>query len=441
MTTNSRVKPDRPTAEETRSGSYFVSNYPPYACWTDQGSSEFHLQLDQPAQKDVPLGIYVHIPFCRLRCKFCYFKIFTGKNSKEIQRYLDGTLRELELYAKSPIVGRRKPRFVYFGGGTPSYLSSRQLAGLASRMQALLAWDEAEEVAFECEPGTLTEPKLRAIRDFGVTRLSLGVEHFDDEILSLNGRAHLSKEIFRAYEFARSINFPQINIDLIAGMMGETWEKWRSCVEQALALQPDSVTLYQMELPHNTSISREMRDRGEAAGPVADWQTKRDWVEYGFEQFEKLGYTVIDGYTAVRDPERTRFVYRELLWRGADMIGVGNSAIGHMGGTHYQNEASFEGYLEKIENGRLPVWRTFQLNRQELLIRELILQLKFGQVSRSYFQNKFDVDIQSRFAEPIVRLQETGLLEARGGDLTLTREGLLRVDGLLPQFFLPQHLS
>ena len=159
------------------------------------------------------------------------------------------------------------------------------------------------------------------------------------------------------------------------------------------------------------------------------------------EEFEKLGYTVIDGYTAVKDPDRTRFVYRELLWRGADMIGVGNSAIGHLGGAHYQNEASFDGYLEKIENDRLPVWRTLQLNRQELLIRELILQLKFGQVSREYFQKKFDVDIRSHFAKPIVRLQETGLLEARGGDLTLTREGLLRVDGLLPQFFLPQHLS
>ena len=428
-------------AEETRSGSYFVSNYPPYGCWTDEDADNFHLELQQPAQKNVPLGIYIHIPFCRLRCKFCYFKIYTGKNSKEIQRYLDGALRELESYANSPFVSSRKPQFVYFGGGTPSYLSSRQLAGLASGMQALLPWDEAKEVAFECEPGTLTEPKLRAIREFGVTRLSLGVEHFDDEILSLNGRAHLSKEIFRAYEYARAIDFPQINIDLIAGMMGETWDKWRSCIDHALDMQPDSITLYQMELPHNTPISREMRDRGLAAGPVADWQTKRDWVQYGFEQFEALGYTVIDGYTAVKDPRRTRFFYRELLWRGADMVGIGNSAIGHLGGVHYQNEASFEGYLEKIESDRLPVGRTFRLNTQELLIRELILQLKFGQVSRQYFQNKFDVDIHSHFAEPIMRLQRTGLLEAFGGDLTLTREGLLRVDGLLPEFFLPQHLS
>src|SRR4029453_19184496 len=124
--------------------------------------------------------------------------------------------------------------FVYFGGGTPSFLSTMQLDGLAKRLTAVTPWTSAEEIPFECEPGTLTEAKLTAIRNMGVTRLSLGVENFDDGILELNGRAHRSSEIYRAYEFARRLDFPQINVDLIAGMLGESDANWRACIEDVL---------------------------------------------------------------------------------------------------------------------------------------------------------------------------------------------------------------
>ena len=99
-----------------------------------------------------------------------------------------------------------RSNFVYFGGGTPSYLSTTQLQGLVNRLKAITPWDAAEEVTFECEPGTLTESKLAVIRDLGVTRLSLGVENFSDEVLELNGRAHRSPEVFRAYEYARALD-------------------------------------------------------------------------------------------------------------------------------------------------------------------------------------------------------------------------------------------
>src|SRR5207249_10463402 len=138
------------------------------------------------------------------------------------------------LYAGKPFVGGRKPDFIYFGGGTPSYLSVDQLRHLTDGLKGLMAWDEAEEVTFECEPGSLTDHKLRAIRDLGVTRLSRGVENFDDRILEINGRAHRSKEVLRAYAYAREIGFPQINIDLIAGMVEETEANWRECVGTAI---------------------------------------------------------------------------------------------------------------------------------------------------------------------------------------------------------------
>src|SRR5213078_2838321 len=153
-------------------------------------------------------------------------------------------------------------------GGTPSFLSTHQLESLVTRVQAAIPWTAAEEITFECEPGTLTEAKLAAIRRIGVTRLSLGVENFSDHVLELNGRAHRSPEIGRAYEFARSLDFPQINIDLIAGMLGETDENWRDCVRKTIEMAPDSVTIYQMELPFNTTISRNLLKGGEPVASV-----------------------------------------------------------------------------------------------------------------------------------------------------------------------------
>ena len=289
-----------PLAQETTAGNYFVSNYPPFSFWRPEALGEVDAALNRSPEADTPLGLYLHIPFCRKRCHFCYFRVYTDKDATAIKGYLDLALAELELYAARPFIGGRKPQFVYFGGGTPSYLSESQLAHLTDRMKAILPWDEAEEVTFECEPGTLTDHKLKAIRELGVTRLSLGVENFSDHILDINGRAHRSKEIRRAYGYARELEFPQINIDLIAGMVEETEANWQNCVRQTIELAPDSVTIYQMEVPYNTGIYQEMKAQGKLVAPVADWKTKRAWVSYAFGELEKAGFHVASGYTAVR---------------------------------------------------------------------------------------------------------------------------------------------
>src|SRR6266567_4604821 len=249
-----------PLEKQTTVGNYFVSNYPPFSFWKPEFVPEVMAALERPPGTDHgsriadPLGLYVHTPFCRKRCHFCYFKVYTDKDSSAIKAYIDAVLKELSLYAARPFIGGRKPNFIYFGGGTPSYLSVDQLKHLTNGMKSLLPWDDAEEVTFECEPGTLTDHKLRAIRDMGVSRLSLGVENFDDRVLEINGRAHHSKEIARAYAFARAIGFPQINIDLIAGMVEETEANWRQNVRKTIEFSPDSVTIYQMEIPFNTGI-------------------------------------------------------------------------------------------------------------------------------------------------------------------------------------------
>lgn len=431
-------QPDR-DAEETRAGNYFVSNYPPYSFWKPEFVDQAYAALARPAAPETPLGVYLHIPFCRRRCHFCYFRVYTDKNAAQIQTYLDGALQELKLYSEQPAIRGRKPMFVYFGGGTPSYLSTRQLGYLTDGMKQLLPWDEAQEVTFECEPGTLTLPKIQFIRDLGVTRLSLGVEHFEERVLKLNGRAHGEREIPRAYDFARSIGFPQINIDLIAGMMGDTDEGWQFSIERTLELQPDSVTIYQMEVPYNTTIYREMQEQGHEVAPVANWAKKREWVTSAFRQLEAAGYTIASAYTAVKDPSKTKFVYRDQLWRGADLLGLGVASFSHVGGTHYQNQHNWDGYLSSLQDGRLPIYRALTPTPEERLIRELCLQFKLGKVKASYFREKFGTDIRERFAEALGRMREWGYLTIEGDDLKLNREGLLQVDRLIHEFFLPQH--
>jgi coproporphyrinogen III oxidase-like Fe-S oxidoreductase len=433
--------PAPPLQKETAAGNYFVSNYPPYSFWKPEFANEIFEAIERSPRPGNPLGIYVHIPFCRKRCHFCYFKVYTDKDSAAIRGYLEGVLRELTIYAKKPFVGGRKPNFVYFGGGTPSYLSVDQLRHLTDGMKALLPWDEAEEVTFECEPGTLTDHKLKAIRELGVTRLSLGVENFDDHILEINGRAHHSKEIARAYAYAREVGFPQINIDLIAGMVGETWDNWRDCIRKTIALAPDSVTVYQMELPFNTVFSKELQVIGQEVpeGNVADWPTKRAWVDYAFNEMAKAGYEVSSAYTLVRDKQKCKFVYRDSLWHGADMFGTGVASFGHASGVHMQNVDTWEQYVALLDQGELPLGRALRVTPEQKLRRELMLQLKTGRLHADYFQSKFGADILKQFADDFDELIRTGQVIRHNGTVELTRAGLLQVDRLLPAFFEPEY--
>lgn len=428
-----------PATGETKAGNYFVSNYPPYSFWSPDNRTEALAAMERPPKPGNPLGLYVHIPFCRKRCHFCYFKVITGARAQEIRTYIDGATRELDMYMEKPFIGGRTPDFVYFGGGTPSFLNTRLLTEFTDALKERLPWDNAREVAFEAEPGTLTEKKIHHIRSLGVTRLSLGVENFDSHILELNGRAHRAEEVYKAYQTARDAGFPQINIDLIAGMLDETDDNWKRNIEETLKLQPDSVTIYQMEIPFNTTIYQNMSAAGKLTAPVADWETKRRWVDEAFAELEKNGYRIGSAYTAVRDDKPVDFLYRDLLWEGADLLSIGVASFGHINGTHYQNQHKVDEYLAQLDGGNFPIYRALTPDADELLIREFILQLKLGHLDLPYFDEKFGVNTRERFAAPLQTIADWGYFARNDTRLELTRDGLLEVDRLLHEFFLPQH--
>ncbi len=422
-------------ADQTEPGSYFVANYPPFDRWSEAAVPQVQAAFSE-APTAAEMGLYLHIPFCRKRCKFCYFRVYTDVSAADVERYSQALAAEARLVTAQPAVAGRPLKYVYFGGGTPSFLSVRQLERLVAGLHESFGWDAAEEVTFECEPGTLSEPKVQALKQLGVTRLSLGVENFDDAILEANGRAHLSAEIFRSWEWIRRADFPSTNIDLIAGMVGETAESWQRSVEAALALEPDSLTIYQLELPFNTVFVKSSREEGTPT-PVADWPTKRAWVDSAFDQFVAAGYAVSSGYTLVRDPEQVHFRYRDMLWEGSDLIALGVASFGHLSGVHYQNKTHWDDYLGAVEAGELPLHRGLAPSRRELLIRELVLGLKRGGIDTGRLAEKFGVDPLSEWGGVWQGLADEGDLEplTPQSQPRLTRQGQLAVDRLLHRFF------
>ena len=428
-----------PLPVATRAGNYFVSNYPPFSTWKPEYIPKLlHALTRRP--KAGPLGLYVHIPFCRQRCAYCYFRVYPRRDATDVDEYIDAVLHELSLYLRYPAVQGRAFSSVYFGGGSPSYLSAEQIHRLLGGLQERSGWDAVEECTFECEPGSVTPEKLQALKQEGVTRLSLGFQSLNDELLQRHGRDVTVNDCLRAFQQARAAGFDEINIDLLAGLPGETARSWRRTIDQVLELTPDCITIYQMELTHNSALYRSML--GGRPVPLPSWPIKRNWVGEAFRMCEEAGYVIGSGYMAIRHPERWRFVYTvENFWHGGDLLALGETSFGHLQGVHYQNADTFDQYVRQVESGKLPLRRAYRLDPEEKLRREVILHLKTGALDAAYFREKFGVEIVDHFEPELEELIREGLLEIEGDTIRLTREGLLQVDWLLPRFYLPQHMG
>jgi oxygen-independent coproporphyrinogen-3 oxidase len=192
-----------------------------------------------------------------------------------------------------------------------------------------------------------------------------------------------------------------------------------------------------MELPFNTVYSKDILGN-QIETPVADWPTKRRWVDWAFDQFRAAGYSVSSAYTMVKNPTAVNFSYRDNLWRGSDLLATGIASFGHVSGVHYQNRAEWEEYCGSLEAGQLPLGRGLRLTDEQRLIREMILQLKKGYLDLAYFQQKFGCNIVDEWQEAWQDYEAAGYVTISDTLVKLTRQGLLRVDALLPAFFEPQ---
>lgn len=426
-------------ALEAPFGSYFVSTYPPFSQWSTEDVAHVERGLsNRSAPPEAPLGLYVHIPFCVKRCDYCYYLSYADKTKNQHREYVEALLGELALYRRSPALAERPLSFVYFGGGTPSLLEEASLRLLLTGLPELFSWRSVEEVTFECAPRTATESKLRMLHDAGITRLSLGVQSLDDDVLRLNGRVHLRNDVDRAYERIRRVGFKVVNLDLIVGLPGESGASVDQSLEGVIAMSPESVTIYQLEIPQNTPLFRTTCDGGPPAA-IPSWPLKRARLARCFARLEAAGYTIRSAYAAVRDPDRHAFVYQDAQYHGADLLGIGLSSFSYLAGIHHQNKTDIDAYVETVLKGELPVLRAHRLDSEERLIREFVLQLKLGRAEAAYFAGKFGVDILKHFEDPLQQCAECGWLTMDAAGVRATREGLIRIDRLLPEFYLPRH--
>ncbi len=436
LTSNTANTQFKCPTEEPLEGNYFVAAYPPFSCWNRESLPEYQRARGTPHGEE-PFGLYVHIPFCVKRCQYCYYLSYDDK-ADEIDGYLNALLKEVKMCAAAPALADREVGFVYFGGGTPSLLSDKRIRSLMAELQGVFPWTNAKEVTFECAPQTVTESKMEALREMGVTRVSMGVQSLDDEVLRKNGRVHLAREVERAYAAIQSVGFPVVNIDLMVGLVGETDESFFRSLERVMEMSPQSITIYQLEIPLYTPLYRALRN-GTLDGMPASWSVKRARLATAFARLEAAGYTVRSAYAAVRDPARHRFVYQEDQYRGADLLGVGVASFSYLRGVHQQNLTTLEKYLACLNENRLPLHRAYALNDEERMVREFVLQLKLGKVTAEHFRRRFNAEIAERFAKPLRRLADEGWLVFDDNGVTLTRDGLLRADHLLSEFYLPEH--
>ena len=413
-------------------GNYFVAVYPPFSCWSKGNNYRIAEALDSAAGTE-PLSLYIHLPFCQRKCDYCYYLSYVGKSAETIQQYLDKVVQELALYAKHPAVAGRPLSFVYFGGGTPSLLSTAQVRRLTDGLKEVLPWKSAPEVTYECAPRSVRPGFLEELRSIGVNRLSMGVQSFDNTLLKLNGRVHLAEDAFRAWNVIGAARFDWVNLDLMVGLIGETPKVCYDSIRKVIELSPDSVTLYQTEIPYNTQLYRDWKDGSLPMAPI-DWDTKRVRLNNAFSMLEEAGYTIVSAYAAVKDPSRHRFQYQEHLWRGGDMLGLGVGSFSYFQGVHFQNVVTLEDYFAELGQHELPWMRSFPLGPWDQLVREFTLQLKWGEVNMAEFEKKFGVDLRIVFAQPLQQLAAEGCLFCTRDKVRLTRPGLLRVDRLLREF-------
>jgi oxygen-independent coproporphyrinogen-3 oxidase len=426
-------------AGEPLEGNYFVAAYPPFSCWDKAMVDEYRRAIEsRPDPTTESLGVYVHIPFCGKRCQFCYYLSYAGKTRAEIDEYVDALIHEMKLYREKTAINGRGVDFVYVGGGTPSLLPAEQIRRLMSALRTHFDLEHVREITFECAPKTVTETKLDALRAGGVTRVSLGIQQLNDEVLRKNGRIHLVPDVERAFTAIRKTGFEVVNVDLMVGLVGESDETFFTSLEQVIQMAPDCVTIYQLEIPHNTPLYKALGHESPEGIP-ASWAVKRMRLGRAFHRLEEAGYSLQSAYMAALDRVRHRFVYQEEQYHGSDLLGLGVSSFSILTGVHHQNLDQFGTYLARLRGGNLPFGRAYTLSGQEQFVREFILQLKLGAVDLDALRRKFGKDFPEPFGESLRHYASEGWLAYDNRNVTLTREGLLRVDRLLPGFYLPQH--
>ncbi|MCR4441334.1 MAG: radical SAM family heme chaperone HemW [Peptococcaceae bacterium] len=380
-------------------------------------------------------GIYVHIPFCLTRCRYCDFVSYgldsegqTG--SQAFDSYLAALLAEAGIYRRELDLGRERAKTLYIGGGTPTCLSGGQLYHLLTSLQEHFPLEQGAEVTVEGNPETLEGEKLRALKAGGCNRLSLGAQSFDYLELSVLGRVHKPEDIYRTFFLARECGFENINIDLMYGLPGQDLRTWRANLLAAVSLDPEHLSVYQLKIEKGTPFHEMLVqgllvefDQDEASRmyeETIDFLTGKGYLHYEISNFARRG-------------KESR--HNAQYWRNEGYLGLGAGASGYLNGTRYTNHSDLGLYTAAVREGKKPVLEEERPGKELVIAEAMFLGLRLLEgVEKRGFYSRYGLEIEECYGPEIERLKKLELLADTGTHVRLTRKGLLLANEVFMEF-------
>ena len=380
----------------------------------------------------VTAGIYLHIPFCRIRCPYCDFNTYTGMTDR-IPSYVDALILELELRcAQESVRTDQTITSVYFGGGTPSLLDPAQVERILGAISARFPVANDLEVTLEANPGTVDRSKLRAFAAAGVTRLTLGVQTFNPTLLSQLGRLHSVSESLAAIADAEACAFDSINIDLMYGLSGQSEADWASDLTRALAQPVSHLSLYNLTIEEDTPFAR-FESEGRIVLPDED--ICRAMYLAVLEATEAAGFARYEVSNFAASGAECR--HNRLYWDGASWLGLGAGAHGFTAeqgswGRRWWNLKRPGPYIATVRDGRLPEDSSEELDQGQAADEALMLGLRRSEgLDLDQFERRFGIGLMAWTDTALDSAVADGLLHHNGGHLVASKDGVIIVDYLV----------
>ncbi len=360
--------------------------------------------------------LYFHIPFCPKLCPYCCFYVEVGGKNKNT-RFLDALLREVELATQREPV---QPHTLYFGGGTPSALTEAQLAYLLAGLRERLDLTQLREWEMEANPATIRPSKARLLRELGITRLSLGVQSWDDALLKTLGRVHHARQAEETFHVLRDAGFDNLNIDLMFAVPGQTRAQWQATLEKTISLQPEHVSSYCLTYEEDTAYFQKLLG-GEFRQDV---DLDADFFEATMDTLSAAGFAQYEISNYARPGRES--LHNQAYWQGTDYLGFGPSAFSTRGLHRWKNIPDTAAYTARLLAGESTV--SFEENLTAMQRRGEILAFAL-RTARGVARAEV-----LPWLEAIREFEELGFLHEAQGRLALTRRGRLMADTVAAAF-------
>ena len=367
-----------------------------------------------------PAGVYIHIPFCRTRCSYCDFATGTYE-TQQAQRYVYAVCTEIENFRRhrpAPI----KADTIYFGGGTPSLLSPVQVERILNAVHSRFSVNDGAEVTMEMNPGTVTLESLREFRRLGINRASFGAQTFDDDELRRLGRTHTADDVRSTIQLLRGAGFDNTSFDLIAGLPAQTLDAWSRNLDEALALCPEHLSFYLLEVHQGTPLAAQIA-RGQQ--PAPDDDLAAEMYRLMLDKASVAGYEHYEISNLCRPGYDSR--HNSKYWIGSPVYGFGCSAHSYDGKeTRWSNERDAARYIELIESKTSALVETTELDEKEMRAESIFLGLRLmcGIDLREH-RKRFGTDLREDYASDINRFHDAGLIAIDDDVMKLTQNGVL----------------